>query len=102
MPLWDWQFLVVTLIAMGAMWMLARRTVLPARKKTEARKSETPACAHCVSNAQQTRQPSRTTTVPVVALSDLRRQRDAREHAGPRHERERPLDAGAVRADHRP
>jgi hypothetical protein len=82
MPLWDWQFVVVTLIAVGALWMLVRRTILPARKKT---KPDAPACAHCASNVQQNRQPSRTTTVPVVALSDLRRQCEAGQHAGPRH-----------------
>lgn len=91
MPLWDWQFFVVTLIAGGALWMLLRRTVLPSRAKKPADGQAasalpaSPACAHCVSNVQQKHQPSRTTTVPVVALSDLRRQREARQHAGPRH-----------------
>ena len=91
MPTLDWQFVVVTLIAGGALWMLLRRTILPARK-TKAADGQaasaapaSPACAHCASNVQQKRQPSRTSTVPVVALSDLRRQRDARQHAGPRH-----------------
>ena len=88
MPHWDWQFVIVTLIAAGAFWMLLRRTVLPIRKKTSAEGQPaaiTPACEHCASSVQQKRQPSRTATVPVVALSDLRRQRDARQHASPRH-----------------
>jgi hypothetical protein len=80
MPLWDWQFVVVTLIAGGALWLILRRFV-PSRTK----QPESPACAHCVSTVQQKHQPSRTTTVPVVALSDLRRQREARQHASPRH-----------------
>jgi hypothetical protein len=80
MPLWDWQFLVVTLIAGSALLVLLRRFV-----PTRTKKPESAACAHCTSNVQQKHQPSRTTTVPVVALSDLRRQRDARQHASPRH-----------------
>jgi hypothetical protein len=87
MPLWDWQFFIVTLIAGGALWMLVRRTILPSRakKKDGQPVAAAPACAHCVSNTQQKHQPSRTTTVPVVALNDLRRQRQARQHASPRH-----------------
>jgi len=69
----DWQFVVVTLVAMVAAAVLVRR-LAPARK-TGSSKAD-PACAHCASNPQQrhttpARAP-RTTTTPVVSLSDLR------------------------------
>ncbi len=35
MPINDWQFWVVTLIAIGALWML-KRTLLPKKKGTKA------------------------------------------------------------------
>lgn len=85
MPEWDWQFFVVTLVAAGALWVLVRRFA-PARRGTPvkgdaANVSAPPpavACAHCASNPQtQTpqqaaRAASRTATVPVVSLRDLR------------------------------
>lgn len=87
MPVFDWQFVVVTLIAAGGLWTLVRRFV-PARQSRGARDAhgasslplaqKPTACAHCASNPtandghQPQRQPRRTETVPVVALSDLR------------------------------
>jgi hypothetical protein len=88
MPVFDWQFVVVTLIAAGGLWTLVRRFV-PARQSRGARDShgasslplpqKPTACAHCASNPmaddgqrQHQHQPRRTETVPVVALRDLR------------------------------
>jgi hypothetical protein len=90
MPVYDWQFVVVTLIAAGGLWTLVRRFI-PARQSRGARDahgasplplpSKPTACAHCASNPSaddghrhypQQRQPRRTETVPVVALRDLR------------------------------
>jgi hypothetical protein len=92
MPVFDWQFVVVTLIAAGGLWTLVRRFV-PARQSRGARDAQgasgsslslpqkPTACAHCASNPAaddgerhqpQSRQPRRTETVPVVALRDLR------------------------------
>jgi hypothetical protein len=87
MPVFDWQFVVVTLIAAGGLWTLVRRFV-PARQSRGARDAhgasplpqKPTACAHCASNPtaddahqhQPQRLPRRTETVPVVALSDLR------------------------------
>jgi hypothetical protein len=89
MPVADWQFVVVTLIAAGGLWTLVRRFV-PARQSRGARDAhgasalplpqKPTACAHCASNPaaddghhhQPQRQPRRTETVPVVALRDLR------------------------------
>lgn len=91
MPVFDWQFVVVTLIAAGGLWTLVRRFV-PARQFRGARDAQgasgsslslprkPTACAHCASNPaaddgeHQSRsgQPRRTETVPVVALRDLR------------------------------
>jgi hypothetical protein len=88
MPGYDWQFVVVTLIAAGGLWTLVRRFI-PARQSRGARDahgasplplpSKPTACAHCASNPaaddghqSPQRQPRRTETVPVVALRDLR------------------------------
>jgi hypothetical protein len=89
MPVFDWQFVVVTLIAAGGLWTLVRRFV-PARQSRGASGASLSlpqkpiACAHCASNPaaddgqphqhqpRQSRQPRRTETVPVVALRDLR------------------------------
>jgi hypothetical protein len=91
MPVFDWQFVVVTLIAAGGLWTLVRR-FMPARQSRGARDAhgagthEAPpllqkptACAHCASNPaagddhrHHQHQPRRTETVPVVALRDLR------------------------------
>jgi hypothetical protein len=90
MPVFDWQFVVVTLIAAGGLWTLVRRFI-PARQSRGARDAhgasslplpaKPTACAHCASNPaaddnhqheHQQRLPRRTETVPVVALRDLR------------------------------
>jgi hypothetical protein len=73
MPGFDWQFAVVTLVAAGALVVLLRRFA-PSKARVRGGKGD-PACAHCTSN-EQTRKPAarpaRTTTTPVVSLSDLR------------------------------
>jgi hypothetical protein len=88
MPVFDWQFVVVTLIAAGGLWTLVR-TFVPARQSRGARDAggasslslpqKPTACAHCASNPaadesqrRPQHQPRRTETVPVVALRDLR------------------------------
>jgi hypothetical protein len=85
MPVFDWQFVVVTLIAAGGLWTLVRRFA-PARPSRGARDAggasslslpqKPTACAHCASNPAaddaHRHQPRRTETVPVVALRDLR------------------------------
>lgn len=84
MPLVDWQFLVVTTVAAGALWVLIRRFA-PTRVRARGGKGD-PACAHCASNeparrgkastratSTQAAAPApRTTTTPVVSLRDLR------------------------------
>jgi hypothetical protein len=72
MPAIDWQFVVVTLLAAGALWVLVRRFA-PSRPAGRAKAD--PSCAHCTSNEQnRTASPRapRTTTTPVVSLRDLR------------------------------
>jgi hypothetical protein len=84
MPVADWQFVVVTLIAAGGLWTLLRRFV-PTRQSRGAHDAhggsalphKPTACAHCASNPasdnhQPQHQPRRTETIPVVALRDLR------------------------------
>ena len=87
MPVADWQFLVVTLIAAGGLWTLVRRFA-PARQSRGAHDAhgqggptlpqKPTACAHCASNPmaddghRHQPQPRRTETVPVVDLRDLR------------------------------
>jgi hypothetical protein len=70
----DWQFVVVTLVAAGALLVLVRR-FMPAKTRVRGGKGD-PACAHCTSNEQNrkanARPAPRTTTTPVVSLSDLR------------------------------
>lgn len=93
MPVFDWQFVVVTLIAAGGLWTLVRRFV-PARQSRGARDAQgaslslpqkPTACAHCASNPmaddgqhRAQHQPRRTETVPVVALRDLRQSAQSR------------------------
>ena len=73
MPVVDWQFLVVTMIAVGAGSIVVRR-LLPARK-VRAKGADAPAppvaCSHC-SVAETPARPARTETVPVVSIRDLR------------------------------
>jgi hypothetical protein len=79
MPLFDWQFVVVTMVALGAASIVARR-LLPARK-VKAKGADAPAipvsaaCSHCAS-AEAPAKPkpaaARTATVPVVSVGDLR------------------------------
>jgi hypothetical protein len=76
----DWQFLVVTLVALGAGAMVVRR-VMPARK-VKARGADapalpaSPACAHCATgeaaSTASARSAPRTQSVPVVSVGDLR------------------------------
>ena len=70
----DWQFVVVTLLAVCALWVLVRQ-FLPA-KKAAGRARTDPACAHCASNDQNRaaapHRTPRTATTPVVSLRDLR------------------------------
>ncbi len=77
MPHFDWQFLVVTMLAAGAGGIIVRR-LMPARK-VKAKGADAPAiptpvaCAHCASaESAAPARPARTTTVPVVSLRDLR------------------------------
>lgn len=46
MPLHDWQFWMVTLLALGAIWMLVR-TIAPRRSKS----IDDPACPNCGSGS---------------------------------------------------
>jgi hypothetical protein len=74
MPAFDWQFIVVTLIAACALLVLVRR-FMPAKASVRGGKAD-PACAHCASNETnrnaRARPAPRTTTTPVVSLRDLR------------------------------
>jgi hypothetical protein len=73
MPAIDWQFVIVTMLAAGALWVLVRRFA-PAGKPAGRAKAD-PSCAHCASNEQNRTAPHRaprTTTTPVVSLRDLR------------------------------
>jgi hypothetical protein len=77
MPVFDWQFLVVTMIAVGAGSIVVRR-LMPTRK-VRAKGADAPAppvaCAHCASgeaSLAKAARPARTATVPVVSLRDLR------------------------------
>jgi hypothetical protein len=70
----DWQFIVVTMLAACALWVLVRQ-FLPTKKASGRAKAD-PACAHCASNEQARsaapHRAPRTTTTPVVSLHDLR------------------------------
>jgi hypothetical protein len=75
MPVFDWQFLVVTIAAAGAGSIVLRR-LLPARK-VRAKGADAPAlpvaaCSHCASADAPSARPARTETVPVVSIRDLR------------------------------
>ena len=80
----DWQFVVVTLVALTAGGVVVRR-LMPARK-VRSRGADAPptpvsvACAHCSTAEAATktaaratpRPAARTETVPVVSVRDLR------------------------------
>lgn len=78
----DWQFVVVTLVALAAALIVVRR-FLPARRRSNARPGTAAApvaCDHCETGAQTTRATAtgngsagRTQTTPVVSVTDLRR-----------------------------
>lgn len=78
MPVFDWQFVVVTMVALGAASIVVRR-LLPARK-VKAKGADAPAvpvsvaCSHCATAEApaKAKAPARTATVPVVSISDLR------------------------------
>jgi hypothetical protein len=79
MPVFDWQFVVVTIVALGAASIVLRR-LLPARK-VKAKGADAPAvpapsvaCSHCASAEApaKAKAPARTATVPVVSVRDLR------------------------------
>jgi hypothetical protein len=90
MPVFDWQFLVVTMVAAGAGSIVLRR-LLPARK-VRAKGADAPpavsvACSHCASSessAAKPARPARTETVPVVSLRDLRE--SAHQNRGPQNQ----------------
>jgi hypothetical protein len=75
----DWQFVVVTVIALGAALLIVRR-FLPARRRTAGgRGPASPvACDHCETGAKATAgaapngSTGRTQTTPVVSVDDLR------------------------------
>lgn len=76
--LWDWQFLIVSAIALGALLVLVR-PFLPARGRGAdgGAPSKPSGCAHCASNADNqsasaSRPPARTVMTQVVSLRDLR------------------------------
>jgi hypothetical protein len=83
----DWQTVVVTIVALGAAFVVVRR-FLPARRRAHARPGARPtlaACDHCETGAQATRSAAagngsaaRTQTTPVVSVGDLRASSKAR------------------------
>ena len=77
----DWQFVVVTAVALGAAGVVVRRFVPSRRPATGpgARAATPVACEHCDAGARATATAaapdgsSRTRTTPVVSVDDLRR-----------------------------
>jgi hypothetical protein len=70
MPIGDWQFLAVSLVAIAALAVIVRR-IVPRRRRDGSKAS--PACDHCATNpGAETAAPRRTTTVPFVSVDDLR------------------------------
>jgi hypothetical protein len=78
----DWQTIVVTIVALAAALVVVRR-FLPARRRSNARPGAPAApvaCEHCEMGARATRaaaagngSAARTQTTPVVSVADLRR-----------------------------
>ena len=77
----DWQTVVVTLVALGAAFVVVRRFI-PARRRSKRRPGAPAmpvACDHCETGAKATRamvagngSAARTQTTPVVSVDDLR------------------------------
>lgn len=74
----DFQFVVVTLVALGGAGILVKR-LLPARREPTApgMPAKPVACAHCATGEvaikrAESQTPSRVPTVPVVSMRDLR------------------------------
>jgi hypothetical protein len=68
----DWQFVVVTIVALGAAGMVVRRFV-PSRRRSSApvaRPGASAACDHCAPAEPKVDGATRTT--PVVSVGDLR------------------------------
>jgi hypothetical protein len=72
LPFADWQFLVVTAIALWAVWIVVRR--IAPRKSKETRSKPNPHCDHCATNpaSETAARPARATTTPVVSFQDLK------------------------------
>ena len=68
MPVWDWQFIVVSLVALCAVGLIVRQVVPRRSNRSEPGGA---ACANCPTHVELSK-PSRTTVTPVVSLSDLR------------------------------
>jgi hypothetical protein len=70
----DWQFVVVTLVALAAAGVIVWRFVPAPRSSRSGRKVDS-ACAHCASRGDTARPPhaARTETTPVVLLRQLRK-----------------------------
>ena len=83
----DWQAVVVTIVALGAAFVVVRR-FMPARRRPNARPGQPAAplaCDHCETGAKATRAAAagngsagRTQTTPVVSVGDLRASAKAR------------------------
>ncbi len=83
----DWQTVVVTIVALGAAFVVVRR-FMPARRRPNARPGQPAApvaCDHCETGAKATRAAAagngsagRTQTTPVVSVGDLRASSKAR------------------------
>ncbi len=87
LPVTDWQFVVVSAIALAALWVLLRRVApRPATRKAAGAAGPAPACGHCASNPSASA-PARTTTTPIVPIADLRRE-GTREKAEGRRQKE--------------
>ena len=66
----DWQTVVVTLVALGAVLVIVRRFVPAGRRPTKDAAAPVAACDHC--EPATPARPSRTAPTPVVSVGDLR------------------------------
>jgi hypothetical protein len=64
----DWQFVIVTVVALGAAAVVVRRFV-PSRRRSSAAPARSAACDHC---APVEPKADGTRTTPVVSVGDLR------------------------------